>query len=146
MDNLGMVAYTEGGFAYVNFKRQSSCGDNCASCSGNCELTSHLVRVENNLGAKKGDLVELALTTTDFLKMSFLLYMVPLIVLIASIVTLEKTIGNSAIAILSGIGITALSFLVINKYVQAKNEKGKLTVKMERLIAAPDEENILKTL
>lgn len=146
IDNLGSVAYIDDGYAYVNFKRKSSCGDNCASCSGNCDVSSHLIRVQNNLNAKKGDLVLLSLSTDDFLKMSFLLYMIPLIVLAGSIISIYLVSKNDLISIFFGILSTLLSFLLINKYVLKKNKKGKLLIKMEKLIQAPEETRKINTL
>lgn len=139
MDNLGMVAYVEGSFAFVNFQRKGACGDNCASCGGSCEKGKHLVRVFNNLNAQKGDLVQLNLDTADFLKMSLLLYVVPLIVLIVGIIAIDKYSSNSALSVILGIVLTGISFFIVNKYVTAKNRKGKLVIQMDKIVACQPE-------
>lgn len=128
MENKGRVAYTKDEFAYINLPRKGSCGDNCASCKVACAANVHLVKVYNSQNVKKGDEVELELGTSDFLKMSFLLYIVPLIIMAASIILLETYTKNTTVSILIGLALTAVSFPLINIYVKKKNKAGKLIV------------------
>lgn len=130
MENKGRVAYTEDEFAYINLPRKGSCGDNCASCKVACAANVHLVKVYNSQNVKKGDEVELELGTADFLKMSFLLYIVPLIVMVASIIGLETYTKNTVLSILVGLGLTAVSFPLIHLYVKKKNRTGNLIVRL----------------
>ncbi len=134
MDNTGTVAYTDESFAYVNFERISSCGDSCVSCSGGCEASKHLVKVYNDLGAKKGDVVEVLMDGADFLKMTFLLYGIPLIVLVLSAVGLDKVFPHSVLTPILAIAICAVSFFVINAFVKRRDDEGKTPVKMSRVV------------
>ncbi len=134
MDNQGTVAYTDESFAYVNFERISSCGDSCASCSGDCAGKNHLVKVYNNLGAKKGDVVEVLMDGGDFLKMTFLLYGIPLIVLVLSAVGLDKLFGQTALAPVLAILACVASFFIINLFVKKRDDEGKTPVRMSRVV------------
>lgn len=130
MENKGRVAYTEDEFAYINLPRKGSCGDNCASCKVACAANVHLIKVYNSQGVKKGDEVELELGTGDFLKMSFLLYIVPLIVMVGSIIALESYTKNTVLSILIGLALTAISFPLVHLYVKKKNKSGSLIVRL----------------
>ena len=70
--------------AVVRVERSSAC-DHCRS-RGACEtLSSKSMRVEvaNDLGAVEGDRVELSVPATSVLKLSFLVYMIPVAALVA---------------------------------------------------------------
>lgn len=134
MDNMGTVAYTDQSFAYVNFERISACGDSCASCSKGCKASQHLVKVYNSLGAKKGDRVEVAMDGGDFLKMTFLLYGVPLIVLVLAAVGLELLFTDSIIPPLASVIICVASFFLINALVKRGSDERKTPVKMRKVM------------
>lgn len=143
MENKGRVAYTKDEFAYINLPRKGSCGDNCASCKVACAANVHLIKVYNSQNVKKGDEVELELGTGDFLKMSFLLYIVPLIVMVASIIGLETYTKNTVLSISIGLILTAVSFPLIHLYVRKKNKTGELIVRLaEKKPEVPDESEL----
>lgn len=134
MDNMGTVAYTDHAFAYVNFERISACGESCASCSKGCKAAQHLVKVYNSLDAKKGDRVEVSMEGGDFLKMTFLLYGVPLIVLVLAGIGLENVFEKSFLAPLLAIVICVASFFVINAFIKRQADERKTPVKMDKVI------------
>ncbi len=134
MDKMGQVAYTDDSFAYVKFERVSSCGDSCASCSGDCAGKEHLVKVYNKLGAQKGDLVEVTMDGGDFLKMTFMLYGIPLIVMVLVIVALEQVMTMSIISPLLGILASVGSFFLVNAIVNKKDDSEKTPVHMRRVM------------
>lgn len=81
----GIVEKTEEAFAWVRTQRKSACAgcsnkSNCSSLSGGSHM---LVKVSNPVKAKKGDMVEVFLRTSIQLKCTFIIYMIPVLGLIA---------------------------------------------------------------
>ncbi|MGK5091361.1 SoxR reducing system RseC family protein [Deltaproteobacteria bacterium TL4] len=84
MSRKGIVVAIKNGVTQVSTSRRGVCGE-CAEKSG-CsfdsafeESVAELIIVDNPIGAKKGDLVEFDLTGHTELKVSFLIWVVPLI-------------------------------------------------------------------
>ncbi|MBF0152973.1 MAG: SoxR reducing system RseC family protein [Magnetococcales bacterium] len=88
MREQAVVLALDGGQALVVGQKQRGCGSchqaaGCATLSlggGNREVH---VRAENPLGAKIGDLVTLEISDRQFLRSSFLVYVVPVLALFA---------------------------------------------------------------
>ena len=81
----GIVERIEEKYAWVRTKRKSACGgcanrSHCSSLSGGNHM---LVKVFNPLKAKKGDMVEVFLKTSLQLKCTFIVYMIPVLGLMA---------------------------------------------------------------
>jgi sigma-E factor negative regulatory protein RseC len=81
----GIIEKIEEEFAWVRTKRRSACGgctnrSHCSSLSGGNHM---LVKVSNPVKAKKGDMVEVFLKTSLQLKCTFIVYMIPVLGLIA---------------------------------------------------------------
>lgn len=97
----------------------------CASC-GKCKTTSEekdiIVEVDNSIGAKVGDRVEVNMESMNVLKAAFIVYTIPLISLFLgtgiTFYTL-KSIGSvyniEIISAISGLLFMFISFLIINK-------------------------------
>ena len=80
----GIIDHTEGNRAFVIIKRSSA----CATCSSRGMCRSHgdremFIEVTNHLQAKTGDHVEIKMPTGSFLKLSLLVYILPIVALIA---------------------------------------------------------------
>ncbi len=118
MQQIGEVVELKGRLATVRIKRTSSCGENCASCSGECKPTASLVTAVNGLSAKVGDTVKLEMNSPAFLFLAFIGYILPIIICIATyFITLNLTdniILSDVLAILS-IVVTLLIFFIIDK-------------------------------
>ena len=82
MRKSGIVIKTEKGIASVMFLRASGCGGNCKSCSS-CEQQEHFVELENSVDAKVGDKVEVIASSGRVLKLTLLIYVVPLLFFLA---------------------------------------------------------------
>ncbi len=134
MENRGVVERVDDKFAYINIRRASAWGDNCGSCGGDCSKQEHLVKVLNEYNAGVGDIVELEMTPSNFLKITFLMYGLPGIILISSIIFMELKFNNSALAVLVSFLLTGISYLFINKLAEKKNEEGKLLMRMSKLV------------
>ena len=81
----GVVEKLENGFAWVRAQRKSACGAcasraHCSSIDGGKQM---LVKVNNDLNAQKGDAVEFHLNSGFLLKCTFIIYIVPVLGLMA---------------------------------------------------------------
>jgi len=80
----GIIDHTEGNKAFVIIKRSSA----CATCGSRGMCRSHgdremFIEVTNHLQAKTGDHIEIKMPTGSFLKLSLLVYILPIVALIA---------------------------------------------------------------
>ncbi|WP_027625881.1 SoxR reducing system RseC family protein [Clostridium lundense] len=134
MNQIGYVKEIQGDTAFVIFKRLSSCGDNCASCSGSCEAPPLVLDMDNTISAQVGDSVEVIMEDNTFFKFTFFAYVVPLILMLAGIAVGYLTTHNELTATFTGLAFLALSYgilrIVNNNH--AKNKKE--TVAMVRII------------
>ena len=83
MTGKGLVVFVSGTEAKVQISKSSACGHDCASC-GACNNPTYEITVSNPVGAKKGDRVEIETKTSSVLGVSFLLYILPVFILIIS--------------------------------------------------------------
>jgi sigma-E factor negative regulatory protein RseC len=80
----GVVEKIQNEKAFVRVQKSSAC-KNCSSRES-CEINSSrdmLVEVINEAGAKQGDWVELSVPAGSFIRLSLLVYVVPVIALVA---------------------------------------------------------------
>ena len=96
IEENGTVVELKGKATAVVMCQKSSLCENCAT-SGSCMLGddehTRLIEVKNTLGAEVGDHVRIATTTRSFLQSSFLLYIMPLIALVAGAIV-GKLVGD----------------------------------------------------
>lgn len=88
MTGEGIVASVCGNEAVVKISKSSACGHDCTSC-GACSNPTYEIRVLNPVGAKIGDRVEIETKTSSVLGVSFLLYILPVFILIVSALLCE---------------------------------------------------------
>lgn len=142
MNELGNVVALDGSYAIVNIKRNSACGS-CKACElGTSNKGEININIENTLGAQVGDQVKVQMETPDILKAAFLVYMIPLLALLAG-VTITYLIGNAIgrtnelLMILIGFAAMGGSLL----YVRKKDKQLKKTNKFEPIMT-----ELVKTL
>ena len=80
MKEIGIVKEVTGEMCRVSVKRQSACGENCATCSATCKQKDALCIAKNTAKAKVGDKVVIEIATDKVLKSAFLVYILPIIV------------------------------------------------------------------
>jgi sigma-E factor negative regulatory protein RseC len=82
-EEVGTVLKAGGGVAKVLVKRNAAC-DHCPSRSCCASLGGDLKRVDvsNIIGAKEGQQVKIGISPKTILKVSFILYMIPILALI----------------------------------------------------------------
>lgn len=80
----GKIIELKGKYAVAVIKKESSCGENCASC-GMCD-TSKLrkVLVLNECGAKVGEEIEIFLESYKTVILALITYLLPLIIFFVS--------------------------------------------------------------
>ena len=80
----GTVKRIKGDRAFVSIKRDSMCGDSCASCNL-CAMKDTVLNVKNTKGAKVGDRVWVEMETGGLLA-AFLVYGAPVIIILIGII------------------------------------------------------------
>ena len=92
MNKTGTVEFINGEYVSIKIKRDSSCGENCAMCNA-CPGKNMTVNLQTDKNLKVGDTVKLETNTKYILLSSFLVYIVPIILLIAGYAIANLYIG-----------------------------------------------------
>lgn len=115
----GLVVHTEDGMARVSIERAGGCGggeSGCAKCGG-CETKTHIVTIPNTLGASVGDTVEVVANSTGVMRLTILLYAVPLVLFLLGIVigafVFRTTDNRELLSFGAGVVTFLLSILVL---------------------------------
>lgn len=99
MEQFGTVSEIKGKYAEVVIKKESSCGDNCASC-GMCDTSKmRKVLVLNECDAEKGDRVKIYLESCKTVILSLVTYILPLIIFFVSFVFVKNELALTLIFI-----------------------------------------------
>ncbi|MDY0221191.1 MAG: SoxR reducing system RseC family protein [Desulfobacterium sp.] len=118
----GMVTNANTTTAWVETVRSKSCEscDACDSCEAQEKSMGMTIKVNNTINAGKGDRVIIGFKTAPLLKMSFMLYIFPIILLIAGAAAGEAfaprfKMDPSLTSVIAGIISFALAFGIIRK-------------------------------
>ncbi|MFO7785139.1 MAG: SoxR reducing system RseC family protein [Thermodesulfobacteriota bacterium] len=128
LSEKGVVEKVSSQTAVVLVERSSACG-HCKS-QGACEvLSGRTMRIEvaNELGAKEGDHVEITVPAASVLKLSFLVYLVPIAALVAGAYVGDlwaegKGADPTLYAVTAGILAMIGTFLLIKRFDQAASQ------------------------
>lgn len=123
IEETGTVVELRGRHLAVVLCQKSRLCENCAT-GGSCQVANdgrdRLVEAHNALGAAVGERVRVAVSTRSFLQSGFIVYIVPLLALVAGALLGKLTGEHSAggadpemLSALFGIGFLVGSFLVI---------------------------------
>ena len=145
LKETGFVEKASPETAVVLVERSSAC-EQCRS-RGACEMLSgRTMRVEvaNELGAEEGDRVEISLPAASFLKLSFLVYLVPVAALVAGAylgdLWVEGTVEDPTLYALSA-GILAMlrSFLIVRRFERNASRPSSVYLpRMSRILPASE--------
>ncbi|MEE0944866.1 MAG: SoxR reducing system RseC family protein [Clostridia bacterium] len=127
MRKTGIVK-TNGEQAEVAIIRESSCGENCASCKGGCTPSETIIVAENKLGAEVGDKVVLEMQDKNALTAAFIAYIIPLIVLIVASGLVSYFGYGDGMAALCGMGAMAVCFLAVRRISSIKADMFKVKI------------------
>ncbi|MGL4343727.1 MAG: SoxR reducing system RseC family protein [Cellulosilyticaceae bacterium] len=81
---LGRVALIEGNYAKVSIMRQEMCGE-CHACELMGDIKKCEIKCYNHCQSQVGDVVEITIEETRFLKATYLMYGLPLIGLLGGL-------------------------------------------------------------
>lgn len=114
MEQLVRVRETyDDGTALVMHVRESACSGDCHKCSG-CGAAKEtlLLKAENPIGARRGDLVKLESASGPVLKAAAVLYMLPMVLFFAGYFAGDSLWQQGALvgcaAFVAGIGLAVL--------------------------------------
>ncbi len=136
----GVIEDVPGQKALVRIKKSSA----CATCEsrGNCEVASGksmVVEVVNDLGGGKGDHVELSVTSGAFLKLSLLVYILPVVALIAGafaggmcapFLHMTPTLAS----VMGGFLVMGITFYALKRFDRSLRAKSEFHPRMTRIL------------
>lgn len=99
----------------VKIERNSACGENCASC-GMCPGTEQIVEVENCTNADVGDMVLVEMKSKNVLKAAFLVYILPLILLVFGYFVAGIFTESDVICAVTGFIFMIIGFFALHFY------------------------------
>lgn len=141
MDQIGTVKDIRDNKALISIKRPSACGENCAGCTLSCDVKEVDILVDSIADIRIGDHVEIVSENVNILKLSAILYGIPLAILVATI-ALFWLIFDGQYQLISGLlGIASLiiSSMILRRY-EKKVEKTKGPVfEIRRKVDVEDE-------
>jgi sigma-E factor negative regulatory protein RseC len=135
MISIGVIESINGEKAMVGLTRHTACGE-CGACQMGKENLNRRVEALNPLGAKVGDRVTMEMEDQKVLKAAFIVYIIPLIVLIVGMILTNLALVYFHISdmvelygFLVGLVGMGISFLIIKK------REDKLTAQGEMMIS-----------
>lgn len=140
MEQIGYIRNTSNGMAEVEVRRISGCGGSCSSCGGSCDVPSIIVKMENPLGAKPGDYVEIKGQSNTIIKYALIVYMIPFFMLILGIIMSTILLKSSGVnsyelySFLIGIVFLGVSFLILKRIDNSIKKKKNKVMEMVRIL------------
>lgn len=127
MTGEGLVLSVSDGEAVVQISKSSACGHDCESC-GACNNPTYEITVANPIGAQNGDRVEIETKTSQILGVSFLLYILPVFIMIACATVCEHySLGYLSILVFGCLlGLWYFVIKLTNKKVKPQNTITKI--------------------
>lgn len=140
MEQVGKVVGIQKNMAEVQIRRTTACGGDCGKCGG-CFPTQMVVSAKNTAQAKEGQKVMLDLSSKNILSAAFMVYIVPIILLIGSFAATQAIvkrnqypINNELAGIIAG-GIVLIIFFVLMRFIDKKmSERKKFEMEIRRII------------
>lgn len=136
----GIVVEVDNGIATILFKRSSACAK-CGACRLASEEENMYLKINNNLGAGVGDVVEVETNTSSVLTASVIAYVIPLIFLIIGvglgyyIDNMFKLLNNpDALGAILGIVLVAVSYLGIRAFEPKFRQNKSFLPKMKDIL------------
>ena len=129
----GVIINTYGNIADVLIARESMCAENCASC-GLCNNSNFKISASNEIGALKGEYVEVEVNTESSFLAVLLTYFVSLFLLIAGIVITVVKTNKEWLALIVGIVLLIVWTQIIKFLSKGKFLKEKMEAKIIRKI------------
>lgn len=140
----GIVQQAGGSTATIRIQKSSY----CATCGSRdkCQTLSDrdmLIEVTNDLHAKEGDQVEITVPTRSLLKLSLLVYLLPIVLLIVGAYIGGEWAQSSQSdptlpSVIGGMGAMILSFLILKGFDRKLRGKQEYSPRMLRILSSAD--------
>ncbi|HAQ40912.1 MAG TPA: hypothetical protein DCM73_08820 [Clostridiales bacterium] len=135
MDQVGRIEKIEGTKATVSVKRVSACGENCKGCSSACKQPSVIFETEMNGDYEVGDYVEITTENEVVFKQIFMLYGIPFLIMMATIVIvqlLSHSPDKDIISAIASVASLVVSFFILKAYDKTEMKKNTLKFTLGR--------------
>lgn len=120
MKEVGFVHKIKGSTATVRFERKTAC-ENCNMCLKPREEMYVELRLKNSLNAKVGDKVEVTMGKRAVLTASFIVYVVPLLIMaIVLVATFKLELWISLVASLGSLALSFAGVAIVDKLIIKK--------------------------
>jgi sigma-E factor negative regulatory protein RseC len=136
----GVIERVSGQKAMVRIEKTSA----CATCEsrGGCEVGSDknmVVEVANDLGVGKGDYVELSVPSGAFLKLSLLVYILPVVALMAGAFAggafaRVLHVPLSLASVIGGFLVMGITFYALKRLDRSSRAKSEFQPRMTRIL------------
>ena len=122
MESIGIVKAKNNNKIFVEFTRESACGESCESCNAKCaESEQELFEFNNTISAEVGDIVKIKTNDRSVLSYKFLVYGLPLLLFMSSIsisyyiFNRVGLINKDLMSLIVGILSFVISFIILRK-------------------------------
>lgn len=122
MESIGIVKAKNNKKIFVEFTRESACGESCESCNAKCaESEQELFEFNNTISAEVGDIVKIKTNDRSVLSYKFLVYGLPLLIFMSSIsisyyiFNRIGLINKDLMSLMVGILSFVISFIILRK-------------------------------
>ncbi|CEN90607.1 SoxR reducing system RseC family protein [Paraclostridium sordellii] len=114
-----VIELVDGTTAKIKMQKHSACAA-CGKCASSTDKKDIIVEVDNNIGAKVGDYVEVNMDSVNVIKAAAIVYIVPLIALLGGTIIsygifnfIDIGINKEVLSGFVGIVLTIISYLLI---------------------------------
>lgn len=114
-----VIELVDGTTAKIKMQKHSACAA-CGKCASSTDKKDIIVEVDNNIGAKVGDYVEVNMDSVNVIKAAAIVYIVPLIALLGGTIVsygvfnfIDIGMNKEVLSGFIGIVLTIISYLLI---------------------------------
>ncbi|MFQ9311370.1 MAG: SoxR reducing system RseC family protein [Paraclostridium sordellii] len=114
-----IIELVDGTTAKIKMQKHSACAA-CGKCASSTDKKDIIVEVDNNIGAKVGDYVEVNMDSVNVIKAAAIVYIVPLIALLGGTIIsygilnfIDIGMNKEVLSGFIGIVLTLISYLLI---------------------------------
>lgn len=140
MENIGIVRAKNNNKIFVEFTRESACGESCESCSAKCaESETELFEFPNSVSANVGDLVKIKTRDMSVLSYKFLVYGLPLILFMATITISYIVMSHTSMrnielkSLIMGIFSLLISYFILKEIDHKLKKTNKGAIFLEKM-------------
>ncbi|GAA0710853.1 SoxR reducing system RseC family protein [Paraclostridium ghonii] len=114
-----VVEIVDGITAKIKMQKHSACAS-CGKCASSTDKKDIVVEVDNTIGAKVGDFVEVNMDSVDVIKAAAIVYIIPLAALLGGTIAsycilnfIDISFNKEILSAIIGLILTSLSYLII---------------------------------